>query len=278
MKIQSILISKITLFLGLSLTVFACQKVIDIPVNESSQKVVIEAVTSNFLGDSYVLLSRTASLYGPNQFQKINNGTVEITDKNGNQVTFSEDGDGIGRYVHPTFIVQPNNEYLLEVTVDGKTYSAKSSTQSLTTLNSFITTKIANIGFLGGEGNSQNDSINTVEMSYTDNANEENYYRFNVYTNGEEEGRLNIVNDKITNGQEINGSPSFGETYDSKDTVLLELVNMDKANYTYFYSLRNTSSNGPFSATPANPVTNIENDALGYFGAYLKDTLSVIIP
>ena len=56
------------------------------------------------------------------------------------------------------------------------------------------------------------------------------------------------------------------------------MVNIDKANYTYFYSLANTTNGGPFSATPANPVSNIDNGGLGYFGAYLKDTISIVIP
>jgi hypothetical protein len=53
---------------------------------------------------------------------------------------------------------------------------------------------------------------------------------------------------------------------------------MDKPNYNYFFSLENASDGGPFSATPANPVTNIDNGALGYFGAYLKDTVGLIVP
>jgi len=271
------LISKFVLVISISLSIFSCEKIIDIPVDESAQKVVIEAATSNLLGDSYVLLSKTATLYGQNIFKKVNNGTVKITDKNGVEVTFTEDGTDVGKYTHTTFVVTPNNTYTLQVNIEGKDYSAESSTQSTTVIDSIYVVKEPNNGFSpGGGGTNENDSINLVFLAYSDKVNEKNYYRFNVYTNGDRNKRMNITDDKVTNEQNINGP--FFDSYESKDTVLVEMVNMDKANYTYFYSLANTSNGGPFSASPANPVTNLDNGALGYFGAYLKDTVSVIIP
>lgn len=277
MIIQLKSISKILFIFSLTLSIFSCEKVIDIPLNESAQKVVIEASASNLLGDSYVFLSRTATLYGQDIFEKVNNGTVKITDKDGVQTIFTEDGTGVGKYTHPTFIVTPNNEYVLQVTIDDQDYSASSTTQSLTEIAYVYSVKVPNEGFAPGGGpTGQNDSINLLFMAYSDNVNEKNYYRFNIYTNGERNKGVNITDDKVTNGQDIEGP--FFYSYKSKDTVVVEMVNMDKANYTYFYSLANSSSGGPFSATPANPVSNIDNGALGYFGAYLKDTLSIIIP
>ncbi len=274
MNSQFKLISKITLILSLTLSFFSCEKIIDLPLNESEQKVVIEASVSNILEDSYILLSKTAKLYGKDIFEKVNNGTVTITDNNDVKTVFTEDGTGVGRYTNPTFVVSPNNSYLLQVTVDGKTYSAESTTQSFTGLNFLFSIKQMNPGF--NPNDADKDSVNIVVMGYSDKVNETNYYRFNLYTNGEFDNQLNLNDDKITNGQDID-SPLF-KTFESKDTVLLEFVNMDKANYTYFLSLANTLDDGPFSATPANPITNLDNGALGYFGAYIKDTISLIIP
>ena len=274
MNSQFKLISKITLILSLTLSLFSCEKIIDLPLNESEQKVVIEASVSNILEDSYILLSKTAILYGKDIFEKVNNGTVTITDKNNVKTVFTEDGTGVGRYTHPTFVATTNNSYLLQVTVDGETYTAESTTQSYTGLNFLLTLKQPNPGF--NPDDTDKDSLNIIVTGYSDKVNETNYYRFNIYTNGELDNQLNLSDDKITNGQNIDFA--FFNTFESKDTVLLEFVNMDKANYTYFISLANTLDNGPFSATPANPATNIDNGALGYFGAYIKDTMSVIIP
>ena len=262
----------ILLLLNLSLFTFSCEKIIDLPLNETAQKVVIEAVTSNFVGQSYVLLSRTATIYGENTFQKINDATVTITDKNGVTTTFIEDGNGVGRYIHPTFITDENNSYDLSVIADGITYTATSSTQSFITIGTLFSIREENTGF----GNGNSDSVDIVYMGYHDPVDEVNHYRFNVYTNGEKGNRLFIGDDKFINGQTPT-APIF-QSFNPSDTVFVELIEIDKANYTYLYSKANVSDSGPLSATPANPVTNIEGGALGYFGAYLVDTMTVIIP
>ena len=59
--------------------------------------------------------------------------------------------------------------------------------------------------------------------------------------------------------------------------VHIELLSMDEDTYTYLSTLNSNINSGPFGATPANPVTNIDN-AIGYFGVYMVDTMSIIMP
>jgi hypothetical protein len=273
-------ITRLVLAFSLVVTVFSCQKILtedDLPLNETAQKTVIEGSLTNLAGESYILLSKTATLYGQNIFDKVNNGTVTVTDEDGVQTVFIEDGSATGKYTHSSFVTTPNNTYLLQVNIDGEDYSATSSTKSPTPINYLFSVKIPNLGFSPGGGETQdNDSINILYMSYLDNSDEQNYYRFNAFTNGEKSETLDITDDQLNNGQLID--KIFFDSYSSEDTVLVELLSTDKANYTYFYSLANASDGGPFSATPANPVSNIDNGGLGYFGAYLKDTMSIIIP
>ena len=75
----------------------------------------------------------------------------------------------------------------------------------------------------------------------------------------------------------INTSPFFGISFDSADTVYAELWSMNKANYDYFSALFTNLNQSPFSAAPADPPSNIEN-GIGYFGAFMVDTVSIIIP
>lgn len=270
MTFNSKTITQFTLIFSLLFSAYSCQKVIDIPIEETGQKVVIEASTSNLLGDSYVLLSRTIDLYGPSIFEKVNNGTVKIKDKNGTEVSFIEDGTNTGRYTHPTFVVTPNNEYTLSVIIDDTEYSAISSTQSQVLINEAYAFKDINFNPA-----IKTDSAYYLSAAYSDNADEINYYRIISYTNGERTSE-NLFDDKILNGQTVDGIIDVQR--DTALTVIIEMINMDKANFNYFYSLANASDGGPFSATPANPVTNISNGALGYFGAYLKDTVNLILP
>jgi hypothetical protein len=53
---------------------------------------------------------------------------------------------------------------------------------------------------------------------------------------------------------------------------------IDKVTYDYYYSLTQSSRNGPGGgATPANPITNIEGGALGYFAAFTVQKLTKVI-
>jgi len=257
------------LFVGFT----SCEKVIDLPLNEADQKVVIEAVTSDFVGDSYVLISITGTVYEQSVFEKINNAVVTVTDKNGVITIFSEDGTNTGKYVNAGFLVTENNNYLLNVQIGVDEYTSKYSTQTRAVLDFIYSEKIGHASFGGNAA----DSSNVVYFAFTDNVNETNYYRFKVFKNGDYTNELYLGDDKLINGEQF-VNVFFGDEFDSGDTVLVEMQNIDKANYTYFYSMSNAQSDNPFSATPANPVSNIDGGALGYYGAYLKDTMNLIVP
>jgi hypothetical protein len=112
--------------------------------------------------------------------------------------------------------------------------------------------------------------------NFTDNGAETNFYRFKLWVNGEADENYYIGNDVLGNGQPVS-APFFATEIKSKDTVNVELLSMDEATYTYLSTLSSNLSSGAFGATPANPVTNIDN-AIGYFGVYMVDTMSIIMP
>lgn len=118
------------------------------------------------------------------------------------------------------------------------------------------------------------DTSRIVFYLFTDPAPLGDNYRIIAYVNGEKDNTRYIGNDVLGSGIEI-GGVLFGTDVDSGDIVRMELMTIDKVNYDYYYSLDNNTDTGPFSATPSNPVTNISDNALGYFGAYLMDTMSI---
>jgi hypothetical protein len=250
----------------------SCEKVIDLPLNEADQRIVVEAVGRNFEGESYVLLSRTGSVYDDNGFEKLSGAAVTVTDKDGVEVTFEEDPLVAGRYLAPTFQTTPNNQYNLSIAVDGQNLTATGKTLSAPVLDS-----LTYIPQFGGFGGASADTTFLLFYNFTDNGAEENYYRVRAWVNGERDDNFYIGDDVLGNGQ-TTAAPLFATTIKSQDTVFVELLSMDEETYKYLFTLSSNLTQGAFSATPANPVSNIEGDAIGVFSMYMVDTMSIIIP
>lgn len=259
------------LVLFVAVFVLSCEKVIEIPLDSADQQVVIEAVGRNFEGESYVLLSRSGSVYDDSGFEKLSGATVTITDKDGIETVFAEEDGVAGRYSSPTFTAQPNNQYSLEVLLDGTTYSGTSTTPSVPKIDS-----LTYIPQFGGFGPNAGDTTLLVFYNFTDDGSQENYYRARIWVNGDKDFNYYLGTDVLSNGQ-VFSAPFFGTHVVSGDTVYVELLSMDEANYTYLFTLANNQDQSPFSAVPGNPVTNIEN-GIGYFGAFMVDTVTMIMP
>lgn len=263
------LLTKLTI-LALIPTLFACEKVIDIELNDAERKIVVEAFTSNIEGRSYIKLSKTGNVYTENNFDQVSNAAVTITDKNGTVYTFNEDDATPGMYLLPGFTVEENNTYNLKIVAEGQEITAKSE-------SSFVPAIDFAAGFptsdLTGEAK---DTARIIAYQFTDPPSAGDNYRFILTINGEEDDYYYLGNDLLGNNQSYEGV-FFATSVDSGDVVHIELLTMDNASYDYYYSLVNNTGTGPFSATPSNPVSNVSDNALGYFGAYLMDTTTITV-
>ncbi len=267
MKMETKIVS---LFAGI-LFLTACEKVIDIPLEDADRKFVIEGVLRDTPGENYILISKTGSVYESSNFEKITGASVSVTDKSGTTYLFTEVVGSPGRYTNATFATAPNNVYDLQVISGTETFT--SSSQSLYKPELDSLSYIEQVGTFGVG----TDTTYLVFFSFTDQVDQENYYRLIVYVNGVPDGTYYITNDELFDGQPYS-QPTFATTVEKGDTVIMELLGMDKSAYTYFFSLSNATAEGPFAPTPANPVSNIEGGAIGYFNAYTSDTMSIIIP
>ena len=85
---------KNSLLLALLISVSACEKVIDIKVNEGDTKYVVEGVITNEPGTCYVHLSRTQPFNESNDFEQVSRAVVKIKD-NGQETLLTETGPGV---------------------------------------------------------------------------------------------------------------------------------------------------------------------------------------
>jgi hypothetical protein len=262
----------VLIVLSLLIVFSACEKVVQIPLNEADSQIVVEAVAKSLTGQSYVLLSKSISSYDTSyDFEQLSGATVTVSEPSGGSFVFEEDPIVSGRYIHPTFEVLPNTNYSLKVNYEDQLLEATSRSITVPQIDSFFIYQN-----VGGPGQDPDDTTNVLIYTVSDNPDEKNYYRFVLWINGVKENTIFIETDDLGNGETYT-SPFFGISFESHDTVYAELWSMNVQSYDYFSALYTNLNQSPFSAAPADPPSNIEN-GIGYFGAFMMDTISIVIP
>lgn len=243
----------------------ACTKVIDVDLNSQDPMIVIEANISDQPGPYTVSITQTVNFSETNSFPTVSGAVVIISDDAGNTETLVETSAGI--YQTTTTQGVPGRTYYLNVTANGKTYTAQSKMPALVTLDTLLLEQSLLFG---------SESYLVIPL-YQDPPGKGNTYRCLETINNERVDESFLFNDDFSDGL-INGQPilNFTDSVGTGDTIAIELQCIDKPVYLYFFSLQQTTSGQ--TGAPANPVSNISNDALGYFNAHTSRTRFVVIP
>jgi hypothetical protein len=261
-------ILKITFISICSILFFtSCEKEIDLDLDDSAQKIVVEAIVHDSLGDNYVLLSKTKPYKDNGAFQNISNASVIIKDNYGNTFNLYEVAPGI--YTDSLLQGIAGRTYNLIVTTEGKTITASSTMPQKVTIDSLSLEK-------DPEGFWENPNIPeySARCHFTDPFNIKNFYRLKAFLEGEQENGFTALNDDFIDGNST-FYPLFESTFYPGDSITIQLLSIDEINYRYFTALY--SSQG--GQVPGNPITNLNSDdAVGYFGAYAKSEQSLVVP
>lgn len=263
----------IVAFIGIIL-LGSCQKVIQLDLKDAQTFTVIEGEVN--AGDSVhtIKLSYSKNFSSDNSFEVVSGATVILSDNYNNSETLVEVSSGI--YKTLNFKAFEGRTYYLDVTINGKKFTANSTVPSKVILDS--------VSFIP-DGFSSDGGLIAIPKRF-DPVDIKNSYRFDVYVK-----RLNdknnlgwvrdsailIQNDDFANGVETN-QPLFGQLspFYAGDSCRFSMMCIDQNIYKYFYSL---TLNGPGgAATPANPVSNIIGEnVLGYFSAQTKQTIEFVV-
>lgn len=266
-KIQSII--SIFLVLAVAVSTTSCEKVIDIKTNNSTPQLVVEGNISNTPGPYTIKLSTSVNYDQSNTFPPVQNAVVKISDDKGNSETLKE--TTAGTYQTATLNGTVGATYSLYIkTTDNKEYTASSTMPAVVPLDDV---KIQHSTFKS----SDEDTLEAV-VYFTDPKGLGNNYRFMQYINGVPSKAINLTNDKYFDGNPTNFSlfRKDKEYIKKGDAVLVEMRCIDKANYDYFNTLENIIDR-PDNPAPANPISNISNNALGYFCAYSVTQQTVVV-
>ena len=261
----------ISLILVISFVFSSCEKVIEIDLADSTPVIVIEATINNGKEPFTVLISKTSSYFGSSESNSVSGATVSLRTENGKAKYFTETSAGV--YKLEKTPVYSNNWYIVDVEYEGVTYTARSYLHSPVQIADISISYFDGLGFV--------DSGYKINCFIRDPADITNFYRIKLYVDEEvvnDDGELDLYSDKLFNGKVIglvqHSSAVFGET----DHVVVELQTIDSAVYDYFSTLENiTGIEMIQSASPANPISNFNNGALGYFSAYSYDRKAISI-
>lgn len=253
------------IFSLLSLFLAACEKEIDIDLNEANEKVVIVGSVSNLDEPATVRITRSIAFDQPNDFPAVSNGTVEITRFFGTEeeiFILTEVLPGV--YQTETPIGQQGANYKLRVVVEGETYEAQCTMPDQTEIVDFYFDELFPGRLFPG-------------VDFSDIGGRSDYYKGNIYINGELKPEIFITDDTFTDGlvnSVLFGGPDID--FETGDVVRVDIDHIDEKVYNYWFSLQQNVSDG--TAAPANPVTNLSNGALGYFSAFSRSSVEGIVP
>jgi uncharacterized protein DUF4249 len=245
----------------------SCEKVIHLDLNTTEKKYVIEATVTDQPGTAQVLLSQTRNFDDNNQFVGVSGAVITVKEQGGSLTTFTETSHG--RYEAPTLAGSSGKSYDLMVVIAGNVFTATSTMPAKVNLDSIYTTdeliftdtrKIGNVVFQDPPGRGNN-------------------YRFIQYLNDLKEKQLFVENDDYTDGR-LNISKLYYFADDKSDSTIIksgdslrvDMLCIDPNVYQYWYSLERNTNGDNNNTTPANPVSNIQGGALGYFSAHTLQT------
>jgi hypothetical protein len=247
------------------LVTFSCEDVIDVNLNDSEPKLVIDASIKWFKdtpGNAQSIKLTLSAPYFDTTVPSANGATVLITDGNNSVYNFIEDGS-TGIYSNTNFVPAINETYTLTITYNGEEYTATETLKSVASIE--YVEQNDNGGFSGQE--------TELKAFYTDPADEENYYFFEFISDIPEIPTLEVYKDEFTNG-----NPIFGfyteEELETGDVVIIRNHGISRQFYNFMFVLlqqNGQDGGGPFETQPATVrgncinLTNPNNFPLGYF-------------
>ncbi|MDR3711787.1 MAG: DUF4249 domain-containing protein [Puia sp.] len=254
------------LFCGLQ----GCKKVISVDLKEVPPRIVIEGNITDLRGPYQVMISQTVNFSADNTFPPVSGAEVRITDSTASvSETLTESAPGL----YTTSLLQgfPGHTYGLDVKSGGRQYTASSKMPQPVELDSVNFSQDIDLG-----GN----TIIEAVVNFQDPVGLGNSYQFTEIINGKRLDRIFVFDDRLSDGRTISEILFTDSAYlQIGDSLEVQLFCVDPKIYNYFYalSLISADNNSTQSATPANPVSNLGNGALGYFSAHTVFSRSGIV-
>jgi hypothetical protein len=263
---------------------FGCTERIDIELDETYTRLVVNANLTTDTSAHLVELTKTTSYYYNEAPPAVTGAQVEISDNTGDRVELTEKEPG--KYYTPdTYFAVPGRTYDLRIVLaepvnEKEVYTATSGVTPIHPIDSIHLMPQPDWGI---------DGFFEVQCYYQDPPSKE-FYMFNIFKNGvwltDTISRRFISDDVFYNGSYTNGigvgyldqSREKEKVYPG-DTITFQGCSITEDYYNFILALQTEASgfsNPLFSGPPANVVGNISDGALGFFAVYSTSYASTV--
>lgn len=244
----------------------SCEKVVDLKLGTTEPKIVIESIFTDQNLRHTVLISNTANFDSGNKRIPVTGAVVTLKEENGPTLSFTEPTPG--NYSSNRYKGIPGKRYTLSVTLKGVTYTATSVMPMPVPIKSLTQ---AELSFFG-------ETQKIVQVNYKDPFGIPNFYFNRVFVNGGRRDNFSLDSDRFTDGNEVKNNIFVNEPdLVPGDAVRIQMLTIDENVYRYLFSITQITGNGGPPTTPANPNSNFNNGALGYFSASTSTEETLII-
>lgn len=234
------------------ITLLGCEDKIDLDLPENTGQLVITADLMVSDQQHQISIQKVVSLK-ESMLAPITDAEVIVRNMQNNRTyAFLPGPDGV--YTNKTLRLQEKIKYQLYVrTADGREIEGTSTVPSYIDIDS--------IGL--SERVIFTDTIYYPTLVFNDPPENGNYYKYKMSVNGGDLRFIDVFSDKYNNGLEVQHD-IIDRDRDLKigDHVRILRQCIDIGAYNYWNSFQMIN---PGAASPANPISNLSNNALGYF-------------
>ena len=246
------------------LVLSSCEEIITVDLKNEQPKVVIESFITTADFPVMVKISKSQAFFNQSDFTPVKNAVVQIEYLSVKEKLTEKGG---GYYVAPRTKGIAGKVYSLKITTNGETFGASVEVPPVVPIDTVYFQP----------GLFRNDSLNLV-VSFHDPVRTENYYRLKLYRNGRYAiNDYYLLTDNFSDGEKI-VAPVYYRYFAPGDTVVVELLNLERNTWRYFKGLSESVQQGINSQAPGNPPSNISGGALGIFGAWGYSSYRVKLP
>jgi len=259
------ILKKSFLFSALFL-LLSCEEIIILDLDTEDQKLVIQADLNVTDNTCTVLINKSSDFYASNDFEKVAGASISLTTSSGNIYILNEVSEG--KYSGSNILTIPDETVSIEIiTVDNQAFMASAIVPKAVELDKLLVEESPSGGGLGGGGGNVEKQFE-LTLEWQDIAGEANFYRAKIFKNEAFLSGVYVLADDVLGDGVTLTRPVIREFFDLGDEIRVQLLSINKGYYDYFSDIANSDGRGFSSPTPYNPGSNLDNNALGYFGIW----------